>query len=81
MGSTRTGARTARVFTSESRVIRLALGGQDHFISVQQDITERKRAESLLQAQRDLAMSSQSDQRSAGGSEAPAGNRHADRRG
>ena len=44
------------LFTSESRVIRLTLGGQDHFISVQQDITERKRAESLLQAQRDLAM-------------------------
>jgi PAS domain S-box-containing protein len=44
------------LFTSEARVIRLALGGQDHFISVQQDITERKRAEALLNAQRDLAM-------------------------
>jgi PAS domain S-box-containing protein len=44
------------LFATESRVIRLALGGEDHFVSVQQDITDRKRAESLLQAQRDLAM-------------------------
>ena len=44
-------------FTSESRVIRLDLGGHDHFISVQQDITERQRAESLLQAQRDVGVS------------------------
>src|ERR1035437_4504923 len=45
------------LFTSESRVIRLALGGRDHFISVQQDITERQRAESLLQAQRYVGVS------------------------
>jgi PAS domain S-box-containing protein len=45
------------LFTSESRVIRLTLGGQDHFISVQQDVTERKLAESLLRAQRDVGVS------------------------
>ena len=45
------------LFTTESRVIRLTLAGQDHFISVQQDITERKHAEFLLQAQRDLGVS------------------------
>jgi PAS domain S-box-containing protein len=44
-------------FTTESRVIKLTLSGQDHFISVQQDITERKRAEFLLRAQRDLGVS------------------------
>ena len=41
------------LFTSESRIRGLDLGGQLHYVSVQQDITERKRAESALkQAER-----------------------------
>ena len=42
-------------FASEARVNAVDLGGQTHWISVQQDITERKRTELLLQAQRKLA--------------------------
>jgi len=36
------------IFTSESRVSTLDLGGHVHYVSVQQDITERKRAEEAL---------------------------------
>jgi PAS domain S-box-containing protein len=40
-------------FTSESRIRVLDLGGRPHFVSVQQDITERKRVEGALkQAER-----------------------------
>ncbi len=41
------------LFTSEARVRALDLGGKLHYVSVQQDITERKRAEvALRQAER-----------------------------
>jgi len=41
------------LFTSEARVRALDLGGKLHYVSVQQDITERKRAEGALkQAER-----------------------------
>ena len=36
------------LFTSEARIRALDLGGQPHFVSVQQDITEWKRAEEAL---------------------------------
>jgi PAS domain S-box-containing protein len=36
------------IFTSEARVSTLNLGGHVHFVGVQQDITERKRAEEAL---------------------------------
>src|ERR1035438_935684 len=36
------------MFTSEARVSPLDLGGHVHYVSVQQDITERKRAEEAL---------------------------------
>jgi PAS domain S-box-containing protein len=45
------------VFTSEARIRRLTLEGRVHFVSVQQDITERKQSALLLQVQRDLGVS------------------------
>ena len=49
-------------------------------VGIARDITGRKQAESLLQAQRDLGVNLEPDQRSGCGPEALAGNCHADGR-